>query len=298
MKKIEEINEKSAEIKKQMKTGGRRLLAVEGDEENNENNGEQNGDDNESGRIADSALEPAVVQVSNLHSLQAINKKRPVAFFLGQPTVKKTTSTSLYKLFEAAAFTLQDQFLHIGFASHASNQDEIVRADTKSPFPKDQSYIVRLEKDEEPRYYPFDDENFSIDDLTVEKLIDWIEYERHQIFTPLTKENFYLTSHSKQNAHLVVSIVNTDDAKETHRVISATHALARAARPPTNHIYSTSDASAAQGVPLERICRHVDSISVCLSKGLGSPVGSLLVGETEFITRARRYRNRYNNRKH
>ena len=184
---------------------------------------------------------PAVVQVSNLHSLQAINKKRPVAFFLGQPTVKKTTSTSLYKLFEAAAFTLQDQFLHIGFASHASNQDEIVRADTKSPFPKDQSYIVRLEKDEEPRYYPFDDENFSIDDLTVEKLIDWIEYERHQIFTPLTKENFYLTSHSKQNAHLVVSIVNTDDAKETHRVISATHALARAARPPTNHIYSTSD---------------------------------------------------------
>lgn len=59
---------------------------------------------------------PAVVQVSNLHSLQAINKKRPVAFFLGQPTVKKTTSTSLYKLFEAAAFTLQDQFLHIGFA--------------------------------------------------------------------------------------------------------------------------------------------------------------------------------------
>ncbi len=57
VKKIEEINEKSAEIKKQMKTGGRRLLAVEGDEENNENNGEQNGDDNESGRIADSALE-------------------------------------------------------------------------------------------------------------------------------------------------------------------------------------------------------------------------------------------------
>ena len=50
------------------------------------------------------------------------------------------------------------------------------------------------------------------------------------------------------------------------------------------------NASAAQGVPLERICRHVDSISVCLSKGLGSPVGSLLVGETEFITRARRYR--------
>lgn len=33
-----------------------------------------------------------------------------------------------------------------------------------------------------------------------------------------------------------------------------------------------------------------DSISICLSKGLGSPLGSLLVGNTEFITKARRVR--------
>lgn len=33
-----------------------------------------------------------------------------------------------------------------------------------------------------------------------------------------------------------------------------------------------------------------DSISVCLSKGLGAPVGSLLLGEREFIDRARRLR--------
>jgi len=33
-----------------------------------------------------------------------------------------------------------------------------------------------------------------------------------------------------------------------------------------------------------------DSISVCLSKGLGAPVGSLLVGEKEFIRKARRIR--------
>lgn len=31
-----------------------------------------------------------------------------------------------------------------------------------------------------------------------------------------------------------------------------------------------------------------DSISVCLSKGLGCPVGSLLLGTKEFIARARR----------
>ena len=33
-----------------------------------------------------------------------------------------------------------------------------------------------------------------------------------------------------------------------------------------------------------------DSISVCLSKGLGAPVGSVLLGDKEFIHRARRVR--------
>lgn len=33
-----------------------------------------------------------------------------------------------------------------------------------------------------------------------------------------------------------------------------------------------------------------DSISICLSKGLGAPVGSLLIGEKNFIAQARRYR--------
>jgi threonine aldolase len=33
-----------------------------------------------------------------------------------------------------------------------------------------------------------------------------------------------------------------------------------------------------------------DSISICLSKGLGTPVGSVLLGNTEFIKRARRFR--------
>lgn len=33
-----------------------------------------------------------------------------------------------------------------------------------------------------------------------------------------------------------------------------------------------------------------DSISICLSKGLGCPVGSLLLGKADFITKARRFR--------
>jgi threonine aldolase len=36
--------------------------------------------------------------------------------------------------------------------------------------------------------------------------------------------------------------------------------------------------------------RAVDSVSLCLSKGLGAPVGSVIVGTRDFIERARRYR--------
>jgi threonine aldolase len=38
------------------------------------------------------------------------------------------------------------------------------------------------------------------------------------------------------------------------------------------------------------ITKHFDSIMFCLSKGLGAPVGSMLVGSKEFIERARVYR--------
>lgn len=44
------------------------------------------------------------------------------------------------------------------------------------------------------------------------------------------------------------------------------------------------------GVPLSRMVRDYDSISICLSKGLGSPIGSVLVGSSEFIARAHKWR--------
>ena len=38
------------------------------------------------------------------------------------------------------------------------------------------------------------------------------------------------------------------------------------------------------------LCSHFDSVSVCLSKGLGAPVGSLVLGSAAFIRQARRTR--------
>lgn len=41
---------------------------------------------------------------------------------------------------------------------------------------------------------------------------------------------------------------------------------------------------------LTDITRHFDTVSICLSKGLGAPVGSVLLGPTRFIEQARRWR--------
>jgi threonine aldolase len=43
-------------------------------------------------------------------------------------------------------------------------------------------------------------------------------------------------------------------------------------------------------VPVTEISRYFDSVSVCLSKGLGAPVGSVLCGSKALIAKARRWR--------
>ncbi len=50
------------------------------------------------------------------------------------------------------------------------------------------------------------------------------------------------------------------------------------------------NAHAATGIELADWARPFDTVSVCLSKGLGAPVGSIVLGSKEFITRALRTR--------
>ncbi|MGE8638071.1 MAG: low-specificity L-threonine aldolase [Achromobacter sp.] len=50
------------------------------------------------------------------------------------------------------------------------------------------------------------------------------------------------------------------------------------------------NAAVASGKPLADMCESFDSVSICFSKGLGAPVGSVLVGSAELIARARRWR--------
>jgi threonine aldolase len=50
------------------------------------------------------------------------------------------------------------------------------------------------------------------------------------------------------------------------------------------------NAAVKQGVDVREVTRGFDTVSVCLSKGLGAPVGSVLCGAREHIAKARRWR--------
>ena len=50
------------------------------------------------------------------------------------------------------------------------------------------------------------------------------------------------------------------------------------------------NAAVKMQTPIKRMLRDFDSVSICLSKGLGAPVGSLLVGSSQFIAKASRWR--------
>ncbi len=50
------------------------------------------------------------------------------------------------------------------------------------------------------------------------------------------------------------------------------------------------NAAAVLGVDVKELAQHTDTMSICMSKGLCAPVGSILVGSKEFIDKARRKR--------
>jgi threonine aldolase len=53
------------------------------------------------------------------------------------------------------------------------------------------------------------------------------------------------------------------------------------------------NAHVASGVPLGDYGREFDTVSICLSKGLGAPVGSVLVGSADAMTESRIWRKRF-----
>ncbi|WP_226681529.1 low-specificity L-threonine aldolase [Sutcliffiella horikoshii] len=52
------------------------------------------------------------------------------------------------------------------------------------------------------------------------------------------------------------------------------------------------NAAASSGIPIQEFTKHCDTVQICLSKGLGAPVGSIIAGSNEFIKKARKWRKR------
>lgn len=50
------------------------------------------------------------------------------------------------------------------------------------------------------------------------------------------------------------------------------------------------NASVATGISLKEYCQYFDSVSICLSKSLGAPIGSVLVGERKFIEKSNHFK--------
>jgi threonine aldolase len=50
------------------------------------------------------------------------------------------------------------------------------------------------------------------------------------------------------------------------------------------------NAAVKLGMPVKELCAGFDTVSVCLSKGLGTPAGTVLVGRKDLIEKARRIR--------
>lgn len=96
----------------------------------------------------------------------------------------------------------------------------------------------------------------------------------------------------------VVAVENTHnmggglvwDQEEVARVVAVAAELGMAAHLDGARLWN---AAIATGKSEAELARGFDSVSVCLSKGLGAPAGSLVVGSKELIVTCHRFRKMY-----
>ncbi|GES84098.1 threonine aldolase [Rhizophagus clarus] len=106
-----------------------------------------------------------------------------------------------------------------------------------------------------------------------------VAYHSQASVTPLIPSNKLFLTCSEIESELIT----TDDMHYAPtRVISLENTLHDGAR--------LWNACAETGLSLQEFTRNFDSISLCLSKGIGAPIGSVLVGNKEFIKTARHLR--------
>lgn len=125
----------------------------------------------------------------------------------------------------------------------------------------------------------------------------------HGVFTAADVRSTVPVPHPSLPGYLydpytLVCVENThNDAGGTIWGLDNIHAVTHAARElgMATHLDGARlwNASAATGIALADYAEPFHTVSVCFSKGLGAPVGSALVGDTEFIEEARRFKQMF-----
>ena len=118
-------------------------------------------------------------------------------------------------------------------------------------------------------------------------------------FTP---EQLRETTRRGDNTHTpatrIVSVENTHNASGG-RVwpLDEVEAIVAAARELELRLHLDGarllNAATALGVPAGEIGRHFDTVTLCLSKGLGCPLGALVAGSPELMAKARRLKHQF-----
>ncbi len=110
------------------------------------------------------------------------------------------------------------------------------------------------------------------------------------IVEPLVRPDIYYMPRTR-----MIEIENTHNrAGGSCWSVDETEAIAHLARKRGLSIHLDGarimNASIALGVAPSKLCGSADTVTFCLSKGLGAPVGSVLCGSREFVAEARRVR--------
>jgi threonine aldolase len=98
--------------------------------------------------------------------------------------------------------------------------------------------------------------------------------------------------------HTLLCVENThNEAGGTVWSLEETRAVAATARDLAMETHLDGarlwNASTATGTSIDQYAAPFDTVSVCFSKGLGAPVGSALVGDSDFIEEARRFKQMF-----
>jgi len=192
------------------------------------------------------------------------------------PTVNKL-ETCAAELFgkEAAVFVASGTLANIlGVKAHTQHGDELLCAE--------RSHIADYELGM-PAWYA----GCSIRQVqTADGILSWELLERHirpprPIFPPTTLISI-------ENPHNMCG-GSVYPLQTIDRICDEAHARDIKVHMDGSRIFN---AAAAMGIPPARIARKTDTVMFCLSKGLGAPVGSILIGTSESIERARMHRRR------